>query len=70
MVILLIICAAVLGLMFYIVSDKAEEKGHDWLVVPFILIFGLVMLILSVKSCVQSGSNSSPSYDYYDDRAR
>lgn len=68
MVIFLVIIVALFGFIFYIVSDRAKEKGHDILVVPFILLFGLVFLVLSVKSCVQSGSNNSPSYDYYDDR--
>lgn len=56
-------------------------KFHDWddekndgcgcaivTVVSSILIF-VLMALSTCKSCISS-SNNSPSYDYYDDRAR
>ena len=63
----LIILIVLIILMFYVGSDKAKEKGHDWLVVPILLFCFLAVMILSVKSCVNN-SNRSPKYDYYDNR--
>ncbi len=63
----LIILIVLLVLIFYVGSDKAKEKGHDWLVVPILLFCFLAVLIFGVKSCVKN-SNHPPRYDYYDDR--
>ena len=49
-------------------SGKATEKGHDWLVVPILVIGFIVFGIFSIKSCVHDAANRTPRYDYYDDR--
>ena len=64
----IIILIAIFALIGYVGSDKAEEKGHDWLVVPILVIGFIVFGIFSIKSCIHDGSNKSPRYDYYDDR--
>lgn len=63
----LIIIIALVALMFYAGSDKAQERGHDWIVVLIILLGFIVITIFGIKSCVHDSSHS-PSYDYYDDR--
>lgn len=65
--VVLIILIALLVLIFYVGSDKAREKGHDWLVVPILLLFFLGTMVLGIKSCAKN-SNHAPRYDYYDDR--
>lgn len=62
-----IILIVLLVFIFYVGSDKAKKKGHDWLVVPILLFCFLAVKILGVKSCVKN-SNHTPRYDYYDDR--
>lgn len=64
----IIIFIAIFALIGYVGSDKAEEKGHDWLVVPILVVGFIVFGIFSIKSCIHDGSNKSPRYDYYDDR--
>lgn len=64
----LIIIVALLAFLTYIVSDKAQKNGHDWLIVPVLVIFFLFVIIMNLKSCVTS--DDSPSYDYYDERAQ
>lgn len=63
----LIILILFLVLCFYVGSDTAREKGHDWLVVPILLIFFFATTVLSIKSCIKD-SDHAPRYDYYDDR--
>ena len=63
----LIIIFALLVLIFYIGSEKAQERGHDGLAGPLVIIFVIVMMVLNIKSCV-SNTDFSPRYDYYDDR--
>lgn len=62
----LIILLSVLVLIFYVNSDKAKEKGHDWLSIPIILIFLIFCIVGSIKSCADS--NPYPRRDYYEDR--
>lgn len=64
----LIIIIALLAFLTYIISDKAKENEHDWLVIPVIIIFFLFVVIMNLKSCVTSDDSSS--YDYYDERAQ
>lgn len=64
----IIILIAFLALCFYLGSNRAEEKGHDWLVVPVLLIGFIIIGIFSIKSCIHDGANKSSRYDYYDDR--
>lgn len=64
----IIILVAFLALVFYIGSDKAAERGHDWLVVPVLVISFIAIGIFSIKSCVHDAANRTPRYDYYDDR--
>lgn len=64
----IIILIAFLVLIFYVGSDNAEKRGHDWLVVPVLLIGFIIIGIFSIKSCIHDGANKSPRYDYYDDR--
>ena len=64
----IIVLVAILALIFYVGSDKAVEKGHDWLVVPILVIGFIVFSIFSIKSCVHDSANKTPRYDYYDDR--
>lgn len=63
---IIIVCIVIIGAMFYVGSDTAKEKEHDWLAVPIILIvfaaFTLAGLVGMCKSC----SDSHPSYDYYE----
>lgn len=66
--VVLIILIALIVLIFYVTSDKAKEKGHDWLVVPILLFCFLATTILGIRSCIKDNSNRSPRYDYYDDR--
>lgn len=66
--VVLIILIVLLVLIFYVGSDKAREKGHDWLVVPIMLFCFLAMTVLGIRSCIKDNSNRSPRYDYYDDR--
>lgn len=63
----LIALIVLIALIFYIGSDKAQERGHDWIAVPIILFFYLAISFFCIKSCVQD-SDHSPRYDYYDDR--
>ncbi|MBP3741057.1 MAG: hypothetical protein J6I41_08075 [Bacteroidales bacterium] len=64
----IVVLVAILALIFYVGSDKATEKGHDWLVVPILVIGFIVFGIFSIKSCVHDAANRTPQYDYYDDR--
>jgi steroid 5-alpha reductase family enzyme len=64
----LIILIALLVLIFYVNSDKAREKGHDWLAIPIILFVFLTFTVLGIRSCVKKNANRSPRYDYYDNR--
>ena len=66
--VVLIILIALIVLIFYVTSDKAKEKGQDWLVVPILLFCFLATTILGIRSCIKDNSNRSPRYDYYDDR--
>lgn len=63
----LIVLIVLFVLIFYVGSDKAREKGHDWLVVPILLFCFLATMVLGVKSCIKD-SNHAPKYDYYNDR--
>lgn len=66
--VVLIVLIVLLVLIFYVGSDKAQERGRDWLVVPIILFVFLATTIIGIRSCVKDNSNRSPRYDYYDDR--
>ena len=48
----LIILLGVLVFIFYICSEKAEEKGHDWLVSPALFIFFIFFIVAGIKSCI------------------
>ena len=65
--VILIILIALLVLIFYVGSDKAQKNGHDWLVVPIILFCFLATTVLGFRSCIKQASHT-PTYDYYDDR--
>lgn len=45
----LIILILFLVLCFYVGSDTAREKGHDWLVIPILLIFFFATTVLSIN---------------------
>jgi len=64
----IIILIAFLALIFYVGSDKAEKRGHDWLIVPVLVISFIFIGIMGIKSCVHDSANKTPRYDYYDDR--
>lgn len=66
MLLFFLISFGIFGLLFYIGSDKAKENGHDWLIVPVIVLFFLIMTFLSIKSCFNSCTSKYPSTDYYD----
>lgn len=49
-------------------SNETKSNIGCWVLSLVFIVFSLVAIFSSIKSCSHDAANKSPRYDYYDDR--